>query len=246
MANYPELSGKVAVLSGAGGNLGTAVVQRLSAEGMRLALIDRSEDRMREAIAKFNLPAGTETLPLGADLTRKADVEALIAKARTHFGKIDAVVNIAGGWRPGKPVFDLDEENWNFMHDLNARSVFLMSGAAAKAMLEQGGSGRIVTIAARSGLHGDPGNSANSAAKSSAIRLTESLAAEMIAHGASGVTVNVILPSTIDTPQNRQGDSGADFSRWVAPDSLAATIAFLLSDGARDITGAAIPVYGRS
>jgi NAD(P)-dependent dehydrogenase (short-subunit alcohol dehydrogenase family) len=119
-----------------------------------------------------------------------------------------------------------------------------MSGAAAKAMIEKGTRGRIVTVASRSGLKGDPGLAAYNASKSVALRLTESLAAEV---ADKGITVNAVLPSVIDTPQNRAGGaSEEEAAKWVKPESIADVIAFLLSDAARDISGASIPIYGRA
>jgi NAD(P)-dependent dehydrogenase (short-subunit alcohol dehydrogenase family) len=103
--------------------------------------------------------------------------------------------------------------------------------------------GRIVNIAARAGLKGDPGNAAYAASKSAVIRLTESMAAELLEHQ---ITVNAVLPSVIDTPPNRKANPDTDYSRWVSPESLADVIAFLISNAARDISGAAIPVYGKS
>lgn len=242
MSNYPELAGRVAAITGAVGNLGTALVRKLSGEKMRLALIDRNADRARESARQLGL-SEADTFAVSADLTKKADVEAAMQQIVAHYGRIDALVNVAGGWKPGKAVHELDEDGWDFMLNLNARSVFLMSGAAARAMIGQGGGGRIVTVSSRSAVRGEPHNGGYSAAKSAALRLTETLSAELLDRG---ITVNAVLPSVIDTPQNRQGSPDADFSKWVSPESLADAIAFLLSDGARDISGASIPVYGKS
>jgi NAD(P)-dependent dehydrogenase (short-subunit alcohol dehydrogenase family) len=242
MASYPELAGKVVAITGAVGNVGLATVQRLRDEQMRLVLIDRSAERAHDSFAALGL-TDQNALAVGADVTQKADAERAIAEIVAHFGRIDALVNVAGTWRPAKPAEALDVDGWDFMMNINARSVFLMSGAAAHQLIKQGGGGRIVTVSSRSGLRGEAGNIGYSASKSAALRVTETLAAELMPHG---ITVNAILPSTIDTPQNREGMPKADHSRWVAPDSLAATIAFLLSDGARDISGASIPVYGRA
>jgi len=242
MSNHPELAGKVAIVTGAVGNLGTALVRNFSDEKMRLALIDRNAERARATATQLGLTE-PDTFAVSADLSKKADVEAAIQQIVAHFGRIYALVNVAGGWKPGKPVSDVDEEGWDFMFNLNARTVFLMSGAVARAMIAQGDGGRIVTVSSRSAVRGEPHNGGYSAAKSAALRLTESLSAELLDRG---ITVNAVLPSTIDTPQNRQGMPDADFSRWVSPESLADAIAFLLSDGARDISGASIPVYGRA
>jgi NAD(P)-dependent dehydrogenase (short-subunit alcohol dehydrogenase family) len=239
MANYPELKGKVALVTGAVGNLGTAVVQRLAAEGVRLAVVDRAQDKLDALVGSLNVDALTAV----ADITKKAEVEALIAAVVAKFGQLDALINIAGGFRMAE-FTALDEGTWDFMMNLNARSVFLMSGAVAKAMLDKGTHGRIVTVASRSGLKGEGGLSAYAASKAVAIRLTESLSAEVLE---KGITVNAVLPSVIDTPQNRAGGaSEEEAAKWVKPESIADVIAFLLSDAARDISGASIPIYGRA
>jgi NAD(P)-dependent dehydrogenase (short-subunit alcohol dehydrogenase family) len=237
---YPELSGKVAVISGAGGNLGMAVARRLYQEKVQLVLIDRNEDRLRQSLREQGIddPA-IAVYPV--DLMKKAEVDQFVDKAFASLGQIDILVNTAGGWKPGSPVHEMDEAQWNFMLDLNAKTTFLLSSAVARCMVAKGNSGRIVNVSGRAGLKGDANSAAYSAAKAATIRLTESMAAELLDRG---ITVNVILPSTIDTPQNRQG--GGDFSKWVAPESIADVIAFLTSDSARDISGASIPVYGKS
>lgn len=242
MATYPELNGKVAIITGAVGNLGSAVARRLAADGAKLVLIDRDAAKLTALTDALNLPAEA-VMKVVIDITKKVEVQALIESAVEHFGQIDALVNVAGGFRMGEPIFNLDEDTFDFMMNLNARSVFLMSGAAAKAMISKGTQGRIVTIASRSALKGDPLMAAYNASKAVALRLTESLAAEVMD---KGITVNAVLPSVIDTPQNRaNGASAEEIAKWVTPESLADVIAFLLSDGARDISGAAIPVYGR-
>jgi NAD(P)-dependent dehydrogenase (short-subunit alcohol dehydrogenase family) len=128
------------------------------------------------------------------------------------------------------------------MMDLNARSAFITSQAVIPQMLKQG-SGAIIHIAARPGLAGRANMAAYSASKSAVIRLTESMAAE---YKEAGIRVNCIIPGTIDTPQNRRDMPDAETSKWVEPESLAEVILFLASQAARDINGAAIPVYGRS
>jgi NAD(P)-dependent dehydrogenase (short-subunit alcohol dehydrogenase family) len=240
MSTYPELNGKVAVVSGATGNLGSAVVRRLFQEGMRLALIDRHADQARELVKGI---AESDLFIDAADLTKKVEVDQFVEKAAAFFGQIDILVHTAGGYKPGVPVHEMDEPLWNSIMDLNAKTAFLLSGAVARSMVAKGNKGRIINVSGRAGLAAFATGSAYSAAKSAILRLTESMSAELLDRG---ITVNAILPSTIDTPQNRQNDPNADFSKWVTPDSLADVIAFLASDSARDISGAAIPVYGRA
>lgn len=243
MATYPELNGKVAVISGAGGNLGIAVVRRLYAEGVSLALVDLKEDTLRARLRDAGID-DADTMIGTVDLTqKKTAVNTFVDQVIGRHGKIDALVNIAGGFKSGGPVHEMDEEIWDFMMNLNARTAFLLSSAVARQMVLLGTKGRIINIAARAALSGIPGISGYSASKSAVLRLTEAMAAELSDYQ---INVNAVMPSTIDTPQNRKAEPTADFSKWVRPESLADVIVFLMSDGARDITGAALPVYGRA
>ncbi|MCS6871216.1 MAG: SDR family NAD(P)-dependent oxidoreductase [Anaerolineae bacterium] len=243
MAIYPELAGKVAVISGAGGNLGIAVTRLFHAANIRLALVDLREDTLRQRLREANLDP--EQALIGAlDLTQKrAAIDEFVSRVVAHYGKVDILVNIAGGFRAGGPVHEMDEEIWDFMMNINAKTAFLLSAAVARHMVARQAGGRIVNISARAALSGVPTISGYSASKAAVLRLTESMAAELLQYG---ITVNAILPSVIDTPQNRMSDPNADHSKWVTPESIAEVILFLISDSARDISGAAIPVYGRA
>ncbi len=243
MAIYPELAGKVAIISGAGGNLGITVSQVFHAAGVRLGLVDLREDTLRQRLREANL--NPDEALLGAlDLTQKrAAIDEFVGRVVAHYGKVDILVNVAGGFRAGGPVHEMDEEIWDFMMNINAKTAFLLSAAVARSMVARQGGGRIVNIGARAALNGVPTLSAYSASKSAVLRLTESMAGELMPYG---ITVNAVMPSVIDTPQNRAGDPSADHSKWVTPQSIAEVILFLVSDSARDISGAAIPVYGRA
>lgn len=242
MATYPELSGKVAVISGASGNLGVAVMRRLNAEHIKVALVDRNEERARQIAREQGVP--DESVIVGAvDLTQKKAIDDFTDQVVARFGQIDILVNTAGGYKPGANAYEMTEELWDFLVDLNVKTTFLLSASVARQMVAKGNTGRIISVAGKAALKGDATSSAYSVAKSGVLRLTESMAAELLDRK---ITVNAILPSTIDTPQNRQTWPDWDFSKWVSPDSLADVIAFLASDAARDISGAAIPVYGRS
>ena len=169
-------------------------------------------------------------------------VEISVTEAYQHFGRIDVLVNTVGGFRAGMMLHETPIETLDFMLNLNARSVFIASQRVIPRMLEHG-SGKIINMAARPGLEGKPGMAAYSASKSAVLRFTESMAAEL---KSQGINVNCVIPGTIDTPQNRESTPDADFSTWVTPESLADVIQFLSSEAARDVHGAAIPVYGRS
>ena len=229
------------MVSGAIGNLGVVLTQAFQASGAKLALVDRGEDRLRQAFPDLvGLP---DYLMVDcADLMNEAAVEKSVSEAIQHFGRIDVLVNTVGGFRAGKMLHETPIETWDFLVNLNARSVFIACKMVIPHMLNQG-SGKIINVAARPGIEGKAGMAAYSAAKSAVIRLTESMAAELKDHG---VNVNCIIPGTIDTPPNREAMPKADYTTWVTPESLADVIQFLASAAARDIHGAAVPVYGRS
>jgi NAD(P)-dependent dehydrogenase (short-subunit alcohol dehydrogenase family) len=166
----------------------------------------------------------------------------MVAETIQHFGRLDVLVNTVGGFRAGTPVHETPLETWDYLMTLNARTAFITSQAVIPQMLKQG-SGAIIHVAARPGLAGKANMAAYSASKGALIRLAESMAAE---YREAGIRVNCIIPGTIDTPQNRRDMPDADTSRWVKPESLAEVIMFLASGAARDIHGAAIPVYGKS
>lgn len=235
-----ELKSKVAIISGAGGALGRVVAQRLHYAGAKLALIDRNEEGLRKIVQEHGIPDGE--LLLGAvDLTQPAEITNFLEQVVAKFGQVDVLVNVAGGFVYSGAVHEMKLEDWDAMLTVNAKTAFLLSAATAKQMVAQGKGGRIVMVGARAALKGDAGMSAYCASKAAVLRLTESMAAELLEHH---VTVNAVLPSTIDTPANRKSMPDADFEKWVKPESLADVIAFLASEAARDISGAAIPVYG--
>jgi NAD(P)-dependent dehydrogenase (short-subunit alcohol dehydrogenase family) len=178
----------------------------------------------------------------GVDLNDAASVAEAARAAVERFEQVDVLVNAAGGFRSGPPVHESTVDDWDYLLDLNARTVFIACRAFIPHMLAYG-SGKIVNIAAKAGLAGSANMAAYSASKSAVIRITEALAAELKGRG---INVNCVLPSTIDTPQNRLNMPKADPARWVAPEALADVIAFLASDLARAVHGAALPVYGLS
>lgn len=236
-----DFSGRVALVTGAGGNLGGAVARAFYDAGASLVLVDRSTDRLTETYpAEQFAPARVHVA--AADLTDEASVQALVAGALDRFGAIDILANTVGGYRAGTPVHETPLETWEFMLALNARSAFLISKAVIPPMLARGG-GKIVHVASRAALSGSARQVAYSASKGAVVRLVETLAAEL-RH--KGINANCVLPGTIDTPQNRAEMPDADFSKWVAPEAIADAILFLASDAARAVNGAAMPVYGRS
>jgi NAD(P)-dependent dehydrogenase (short-subunit alcohol dehydrogenase family) len=236
-----DFTDQVAVVTGAAGNLGVAVARGFRDARAKLALIDHSSDRLPKLYSDLaNSPDHFFAPP--TDVTDPASVAMAVEEIKRRFGRINILVNTAGGYRAGTPLHETPLSDWEFMLNLNARSVFVMCQAVIPQMLSQR-QGRIVNIASRAALGGDAGHAAYSASKTAVVRLTESMDAEL---KESGINVNCVMPGIIDTPQNRAAMPGADFSKWVAPEALADVILFLVSEGSRDIHGAAIPVYGRS
>jgi len=238
-----EFDGKVVTITGAAGNLGAALASAFASRGARLVLIDRSAERLEQLRDDLDLSSATLLLP--ADLTAAESVARAVEQAAT-LGSLDVLANIAGGFTMGPPLHETPDRDWDFMMDLNARSVFNTCRAVIPHMLRQG-RGRIVNVSARAAREGKARMGPYCASKAAVLTLTESLAADLAAeHKLDGINVNCILPGTIDTPQNRADMPDADHGRWVPPAALADVVVFLASDAARAVTGAAIPVYGQS
>jgi NAD(P)-dependent dehydrogenase (short-subunit alcohol dehydrogenase family) len=236
-----QFEGKVVIVTGAVGALGSAVSQAFWQAGAKLAYVDRADERM-EKVAARAAKDPQHNLVVCADLMTAKGAAQMATAVSDHFGAIDVLVNTVGGFRAGQALHETPTETWDLMLDLNARTVYNTCKAVIPHMLRSH-SGTIVSVAARPGLTGKEKMAAYSVSKAAVLRLTESMAAEL--RGA-GVRVNCVIPGTIDTPANRADMPEADASRWVKPESLAGVILFLSSDLARDISGAAVPVYGRS
>jgi NAD(P)-dependent dehydrogenase (short-subunit alcohol dehydrogenase family) len=235
-----DFSNRVVAITGAAGNVGGALANAFHNAGARLVLIDRSPDRLPNLYPEIiNSPDHLIAPP--TDVTDPGSVAAAIEEITGRFERIDVLVNTAGGYRAGTPLHETSLEDWDFMLNLNARSVFITCQAVIPHMLRHG-YGKIVNIASRAALAGDAYHGAYSVSKTAVVRLTESMAAELKDYG---INANCVMPGMIDTPQNRAAIPDADFSRWVQPAAVADVILFLSSEGARAINGAAIPVYGR-
>jgi NAD(P)-dependent dehydrogenase (short-subunit alcohol dehydrogenase family) len=235
-----SLNNLVAIITGAAGNLGTATARVFQQAGAKTVLVDRSTGRLREL---FNDVASSNDhlLVEGVDLSDPASLGRLIEQTLGKFGRLDVLVNTVGGYRGGQTVQETDPADWDFLFNINVRTTLLCCRAVIPQMLKQQ-RGRIINVASREGLSGNAGYAAYSASKSAVLRLTESLAAEL---KTANINVNCIMPGTIDTPQNRAAVPNGDFSKWVPPAEIAEVIAFLASDSARAIQGAALPVYGK-
>lgn len=221
---------RVIAVTGGHGALGRAVVEAALADGLKVAVIDHAA----------GLPAPEGVLELGGtDLTDAAAAARAIAAVAAHFGRLDALLNIAGGfvWQ----TVDDAEPAWDRMHALNLKTA-LNASRAALPWLKRSDEGRIVNVGANGALKAAAGMGAYAASKAGVHRLTESLAEEL---KATSVTVNAVLPSILDTAQNRKDMPDADPSTWVRPADLARVMLFLASPESRAVTGALIPVVGR-
>ena len=232
---------RVVIITGAVGNLGLATAHAFQAAGDKTVVVDRSQDRLRDAFGSV-AASPNHFLAGGVDLSEPASLDKLVVSTLERFGRIDALVNTVGAWRGGKPVYEEDLANWDFLFKVNIRTTLLCCRAVIPQMLKQG-RGKIVNVASRDGLAGSAGYAAYSASKSAVLRLTEALAEEV---KASNINVNCIMPGTIDTPQNRAANPVADFTKWVEPAAIADVVEFLASDASRAINGAAVPVFGKS
>lgn len=237
MSSGGALSGKIVAITGGFGSLGMATAQGLAQRGARVALIGRGAAPEASALPE---PLKSALCVGGVDLVDASAALTAFREVQTKLGAIDALVNTAGAFR-WETIADGDANTWDLMFDLNVKTA-LNAAKAAMPYLMASGAGRIVNIGAGAGQKAGLGMGAYAASKAGVARLTEALAEEL---KDKGVTVNAILPTIIDTPQNRTDMPDADFSRWVPAAEIAALIAFLLSGEAQSITGASIPVNGR-
>ncbi|MGM4891721.1 3-oxoacyl-ACP reductase FabG [Tardiphaga sp. 839_C3_N1_4] len=224
------MNGKIVVITGASGALGQVVLERAVASGAIIAAIDHSA----------KTPASTpDRLQIGGvDLSDATQADAAIAAVVKQFSKIDVLINIAGAFA-FENISDGNNKSWETMHRLNLLTA-LNASRAAIPHLKASKAGRIINIGAMGAIQAGAGMGPYSASKAGVHRLTESLAAEL----KGKITVNAVLPSTIDTAANRRDMPNADFSKWVTPDELASVILFLASDAASAVTGALLPVSG--
>ena len=232
------MAGRIVMITGAAGNLGGAVARAFAKAGDTLVLVGRNQESLEQAFGK----EGSRHMLMGADLLQPAQVEAGVQRAVAKYGGIDVLCNLAGGFLMGQAVHVTSESNWQRMQDLNVRTLLNTARAVVPGMLARG-RGKIVNVGANSALRGAGQMGAYVAAKSEVMRLTETMAAEL---REQGINVNCVLPSIIDTPENRAEMPKADHRKWVSPAHLANVIVFLASAEASAVHGACIPVVGLS
>ena len=229
------------LITGGTGILGSAVTKAYLAQGDTVAVTYLFEEEV-ERFKEYNPELSEDVTFLFANVTTESEVQKTIAEFISELGSLDVLVNIVGGFVGGIPAAELEEDRWDFMMNLNLKSVFLCCKTAIPHMAAQN-YGKIINVSARAGLKGEAGLSAYCVSKGGVRTLTESLAAEVMD---SGVNVNAIMPSIMDTPANREAMPDEEHDRWVAPADVAKVMCFLTSDDASIINGAAIPVYGRA
>jgi NAD(P)-dependent dehydrogenase (short-subunit alcohol dehydrogenase family) len=224
---------KIALVTGASGGLGTHVTKTLLDAGFAVVGLAPKIQQSDFDHPNFTaLPASLDSL----DAAKKV-ADTIVGR----YGTIDVLAHLVGGFAGGSSVADTDDATFQRMFEMNVNSAFHIFRAVI-AHMRKAGSGRIVAIGSRAAEAPGASVGAYSASKAALVSLVRTMAIE---NKDAGITANVILPGTMDTPANRKAMPGADTSQWVQPASVASLIVWLAGDAAKDVTGAAIPVYGR-
>ncbi len=226
------MQGKVVLVTGADGGLGTHVTQAFLDAGATVVGTSRKIQQ-----SAFNSPNFTA---MPAELSTREGAKVLVDQVVARFGKLDVLAHTVGGFAGGQSIAETDDATFQRMLDLNLNSVFYILRAAIPPLRAAKG-GRIVAIGSRAAVAPGAGVGAYSASKAAMVSLIQTVALE---NKDAGMTANVLLPGTMDTPTNRKFMSNADFAKWVRPASVASLITWLASDAGKDVNGAVIPVYG--
>jgi NAD(P)-dependent dehydrogenase (short-subunit alcohol dehydrogenase family) len=236
-----RFSGKVVVVAGGTGGLGRAVSLAFLEEGAKVVVTYR-EQKEFDAVKSEAGANGSSIEGHRVDVTDETAVRQLFDRVLAKHGRLDALVNTVGGYAGGVNLWEVETKVFDQMLALNLRSGYALSRAAIPAMLKQK-HGAIVNVASKAAFDHGAGAASYAASKAGALALMDSLAAEIMG---TGVRVNSVLPSIIDTEANRKAMPNADFAKWPKPQEIARVILFLCSDDAKVIHGAAVPVYGDS
>ena len=226
------MKGRIVLVTGANGGLGTQLTRAFLDVGA--TVIGTSRNIQKSDFASANFTA------LPADLSSLSAGKQLIETISSRFARLDVLAHTVGGFAGGQAVADTEDATFRDMFDVNVHS-FLNILRASIPILRRSGNGRIVAVGSRAALEPGAGVGAYSASKAAMVSLVKTVAAE---NRDTGLTANAILPGTIDTPANRKAMPHADFSKWVPPAHIASLAIWLASDAARDVNGAAIPIYG--
>lgn len=241
------IENKIAIVTGGGGGIGGAIVRRFAREGAKIAVADIEAGTAKTTAAEL-AEAGTETLPLVSDVTKKKSVGQMIQAVLDRWGRIDILVNVAGG-AERKPVVDMTAADWDHVVDMNLKSVFLCSQAALPTMLERK-YGKIVNISSIYGFTGNATRSSYAAAKAGVAAFTKSLALEVVN---DGINVNAVAPGRVTTPRvrNRYSDKAwaaavaqVPMGRAATPEEIASAVLFLVTDENSYVTGQTIHING--
>ncbi len=240
-----KLDNKVAVVTGAGRNIGEAIARTFAQEGARVAVVDLDKGRGERVAGEINAASQNRGLPIVCDVTSAADVEKLVKTVVQKWGGVDILVNNAA-WTDRKNILDLTEEEWDKVMGVTLKSVFLCTKFVARAMVDQKRKGRIINLASTSGYTGRPNATAYTAAKAGILNLTRSVAVQLAPYG---VRVNSVSPNRIGSPV---GEDVVPENRVVknlvgrrgTPEDIAAAVLFLACDESDFITAIDLPVDG--
>ena len=236
-----QFDGKVVMVTGAAGSIGSVVVKKFAEEGAKVVLVDHSgkaqtvADELGDTLSDYLVVTG--------DIGEVETMDHMVEEAVAKFSQIDALAHVAGGFSMGDPVHAVNVDVFEKMMYINARLTYVTCGRVAKHMVDKGVKGTITAVLARAGLSGGKNMAAYSASKAAAERIVQSMAQELKDHD---IRVNGVMPSIVDTEPNRKDMPKADFSKWVTPEQIADVIAFLSSPAASSITGGSIPVYNKA
>jgi NAD(P)-dependent dehydrogenase (short-subunit alcohol dehydrogenase family) len=241
LSSETALAGKVVLVAGGTGGLGRAVSLAFLKENAQVVVTYREQEEL-DALSNLAAENAHQVEGHRVDVTDEAEVSKLIDEIVARYGRLDAMVNTVGSYAGGTKLWELDTRVFDQMLALNLRSGYGLSRAAVRVMLKQGG-GAIVNVASKAAIEHGAGAAAYAASKAAVVAMLDSLAEDL---RGTGVRVNSLLPSIIDTSANRKAMPTADFAKWPKPEEIARVIVFLCSDGAKVIHGAAVPVFGNS
>jgi NAD(P)-dependent dehydrogenase (short-subunit alcohol dehydrogenase family) len=236
------LTDVLAVVTGGTGALGSAIVETLLAEGARVAVPFRRPGELERLRKSRGIGSDAPLTGALLDLTDETGVLDWFTSVAEDRGDLEILVNAAGGFGGGRPVHETPWSTWQEQLDRNLKTAVLASRGAAREMVKRG-RGAIVNVSSRPAVQDGKNLAAYAASKRALLAVTDAMSAEL---RDSGVTVNAVLPSVIDTEANRKGSPRADFTRWVKPEEIARVILFLVGPDARVVSGAHLPVYGRA